>query len=119
MRPETPEEKFNRLQAIIQNAVLTGYPNPLRINCPGSAAIAEYSKRVMDFEDIVEGEEPYEHITHCSPCYAEFLQANDDVRAQKRAAGETAKPMSRKTRNRMARAVDGLEKVIKAIGVGR
>jgi hypothetical protein len=35
------------------------------------------------FEKIVEGGEPYEHITHCSPCYAEFLRANDDVRAKR------------------------------------
>jgi hypothetical protein len=72
----------------------------------------------MDFEDIVENEEPYKHITHCSPCYAEFLTANDEVRAQRRAAGHTKKPMSRAIQKRMARAVDGLEKVIKALGIG-
>ncbi|MCU1324900.1 MAG: hypothetical protein JWN34_270 [Bryobacterales bacterium] len=33
----------------------------------------------MDFEDVVEKEEPYAHTTHCSRCYAEFLNANDDV----------------------------------------
>jgi hypothetical protein len=119
MKTETPEETFNRLRDQIQKAVLTGYPNPQRINCPGSAVIAAYSQRVMDFEDIVESEEPYKHITHCSPCYAEFLKANDEVRAQRRAAGHAATPMSRKVQKRMARAVNGLEREIKATGGGR
>ena len=114
MKAETPEEKYNRLQALIQKIVLTEYPNPERMNCPGSAVIAAYSKRVMDAADIVEKDESYKHITHC---YAEFLKANDEVRAQRHSS--QVKPISRRIQKRMERAVDQLEQVMKAIALGR
>ncbi len=59
VKPETPEEKYNRLQALIQKIVLTEYPNRERMNCPGSAVIAAYSKRVIHAADIVENDESY------------------------------------------------------------
>ena len=117
VKAETPEEKYNRLQALIQKIVLTEYPNPERMNCPGSAVIAAYSKRVMDAADIVENDGSYKHITHCSTCYAEFLKANDEVRAQRHSS--QVKPISRRIQKRMEREVDQLEQVMKAIALGR
>lgn len=68
MAEETPKEKYERLQRAIESEILTGYPNPTRKDCPGDAVV----KRVAERKELVT-DEPWEHITHCSPCYAEFL----------------------------------------------
>ena len=39
LKAETPEEKFNRISGIIRNLMLTGYPNPNRVGCPGPHAV--------------------------------------------------------------------------------
>ena len=69
---ETPEEKSRRLQRVLQAAVLSNYPNPKRIGCPGRAALEQLAK----MPDRIEALETagWEHVTHCSPCYAEYLQ---------------------------------------------
>ena len=68
MAEETPQEKYERLQRAIESEILTAYPNPTRKDCPGDAVV----KRVAERKELVT-DEPWEHITHCSPCYAEFL----------------------------------------------
>ena len=80
--PETPEQKWNRLQKKLQELILTSYPNPNREGCPGAKAIMELAKRAADFSEL-EGDKDWEHATHCSPCYKEYLDAREKVRQRK------------------------------------
>jgi hypothetical protein len=82
MKAETPEEKFNRLRDILQNLWLKAYPNPDRIGCPGGRAVENLAKRASDLRDDIEAEPDYEHVTHCSPCDREFLDAREKLRAE-------------------------------------
>jgi hypothetical protein len=71
----TDEEEYNELQAEIQRAILNAYPNPERKGCPGTAMVQwladALSREVRDPADL--DADLFEHITHCSPCYREFL----------------------------------------------
>jgi hypothetical protein len=75
MAEETPKEKYERLQRVIQSEILTAYPNPTRKDCLGDAVVKQVAERKE-----VTTDEPWEHITHCSPCYAEFLAYKDSFR---------------------------------------
>jgi hypothetical protein len=88
--PESPEQKWNRVQKKLQNAILTSYPNPNREGCPGEEAIFELAKRAADFTRL-EGNEHWEHVTHCSPCYKEYLDARDKVRQLKAGKADSRK----------------------------
>lgn len=65
---ETPKEKYERLQRAIQAEILSAYANPTRKGCPGDAVVKQVAERTELRTDA-----PWEHITHCSPCYAELL----------------------------------------------
>ena len=80
--PETPEQKWNRVQRKLQDSVLKCYPNPHREGCRGDAAIMELAKRATDIAAL-EGDAYWEHVTHCSPCYKEYLDARDKLRQLK------------------------------------
>jgi hypothetical protein len=67
--PETPEELSNEIQDLLQEAVLKSYPNPERKGCPGERVVLEVAARLRPVQD-----EPWEHISHCSPCFREFLE---------------------------------------------
>ena len=79
---ESPEQKWNRVQKKLQDSVLKSYPNPNREGCPGEDAIRELAKRAADFTAL-DGDEHWEHVTHCSPCYKEYLDARDKLRQTK------------------------------------
>lgn len=85
--PETDEEKAKRQQRLIQQAVLRNYPNPERKGCPGTPVIRDLAVRSARLE-IVENDD-WEHIIHCSPCYAEYLAITNEVRGA--AGNEPAK----------------------------
>jgi hypothetical protein len=76
MAEETPKQKFERLQHVVQSEILTAYPNPTRKECPGDAVVKQVAARKSLIKDA-----PWEHITHCSPCYREFLSYKDAFRA--------------------------------------
>jgi hypothetical protein len=76
---ETPREKYERLQKTIQEAILKDYPNPDRLGCPESPMIREVA-----FREELTKDEVWEHITHCSPCYGEFLKFKEEWREGKR-----------------------------------
>ena len=80
--PETPEQKWNRVQKKLQDSVLKSYPNPNREGCPGNDAIMELAQRAAEFAAL-DGDEHWEHVTHCSPCYKEYLDAREKVRQLK------------------------------------
>lgn len=72
MRPEdSPRIKYERLQKQLQQEVLKNYPNPERKGCPGEAALKTLLARPMD--ESIEGDPNWQHVTHCSECYREFL----------------------------------------------
>jgi hypothetical protein len=79
MAEETPKEKYERLQRVIQSEILTAYPNPSRKDCPGDAVV----KRVAERKEVTT-DEPWEHITHCSPCYAELLAHKEAFREREK-----------------------------------
>ena len=113
MKAETPEEKFNRLQKQIQKLVLKGYPNPDRRGCPGVTAIDEYAGRVAAWEDTT-GQPDEEHIQHCSPCYREFLDAREKLRAEE-GQPKPGKRMSGFKQRRFGRDLDKLEEVMNSV----
>jgi hypothetical protein len=106
---ESAEHKFNRLRGQIQNLVLESYPNPERKGCPGAAAVRDYAERVANWESVEE-EVAYRHITHCSPCYREFLNVGEEVRASleqkpaKRVPGGVRRSMRRTLEQRVLSA---------------
>jgi hypothetical protein len=71
--PDSPQERYERIQEILQEAILRDYPNPERRGCVGSDVLKRMAERPRPVRDA-----QWEHVTHCSPCYREFL----DYRAQ-------------------------------------
>jgi hypothetical protein len=76
---ETPEEKYNRIAAAVRETILRDFPNPNRDGCPGVAKLREVAARRTVVED-----NDWQHITHCSPCYGEFLAEKERVRRSRR-----------------------------------
>ena len=68
---ESPEAKYDRLKRKLQDSILSQYPNPERKGCPGSPVLEGVASRFSD--ESVESDPNWEHITHCSECYREFL----------------------------------------------
>ena len=87
---ETPEQKWNRVQKKLQDSILRCYPNPNREGCPGEDAIAKLAKRAADLTEL-DGDERWEHVTHCSPCYKEYLDARDMLRETPSRGNENSK----------------------------
>jgi hypothetical protein len=72
---ETPEQKYNRIAAAVQQTILDSFPNPDRVGCPGVERLGKVAAR-----PVIVGDGDWEHITHCSPCYEEFLSAKEQAR---------------------------------------
>lgn len=81
MKRETPDEKWTRLQTQIQGAILRAYPNPERKGCPDHDGLIALARRSADFDDSIEDDPQWQHVTHCSPCYRQYL---DEFRKQRR-----------------------------------
>jgi hypothetical protein len=79
---ETPEQKYDRLRIAVQEAILRDYPNPERKGCPDNALVREVAGRDELTKDVV-----WQHITHCSPCYAEFLKLKEEWRQARAGRG--------------------------------
>jgi hypothetical protein len=77
---ESPESKFDRLKKQLQDTILRDYPNPERRGCPGGAVLRELAERPLG--RAVEDDPHWQHITHCSECYREFLAFNNAFRQQ-------------------------------------
>ena len=75
MPDESPRKRFERLQKQLQDSILRNFPNPERLGCPGRSSLQELARRPMD-EDI-EGDRNWQHVTHCSECYREFLDVRN------------------------------------------
>ncbi len=82
---ETPEQKFDRISRAVQESILRNYPNPERKGCPGDQVVREVAARTE-----LKTDDAWEHITHCSPCYAEFLEFKKEIRHGKAIRRRTA-----------------------------
>ncbi len=74
MKRQTPEEKWNRIQSQIQEGITKGYLNPERKGCPSHEAIAALATQSAKFDESIEDDPQWQHVTHCSPCYSEYLE---------------------------------------------
>ena len=79
MNQETPQEQWERLQREYQKGVQDSYPNPERRGCPGAEILDALAARSARFEDIEE-DEHWKHVTHCAPCYGEYLDLRQSCR---------------------------------------
>ena len=87
MERETPGEKWDRLKDQIQEGILNGYLNPGREGCPGDATINELATRSANIDDdSIEDDPQWQHVTHCSPCYSQYLEQFARLRARSHAA---------------------------------
>jgi hypothetical protein len=71
---ESIEQKWNRVQQKVQQALLTSNPNPNRDGCPDGLA-----KRAAG-DGSLDGDGAWEHVKRCSPCYQDFLTARGKLR---------------------------------------
>src|SRR5215210_5693129 len=72
---ETPEQKYDRIADSVQKSILRDYPNPNREGCPGDDVVRQVAARTELRKDDL-----WQHITHCSPCYAEFFRVKSELR---------------------------------------
>jgi hypothetical protein len=82
MADEEGRRGFEKAKEIVQEAILRGFPNPERRGCPGAAALERLASGGIPSED----DPDWDHVTHCSPCYAEFLDCRKQVKAAQRRA---------------------------------
>jgi hypothetical protein len=84
---ESLEEKYCRLQSEIQRAILRNYPNLERRGCPGDAVLRNLAANPdsIKAEDETNVDGAWYHISHCSPCYASFLELRNAGRDQRHA----------------------------------
>ena len=68
---ESSDAQYERLKHQLQQTILTEYPNPERKGCPGQTVLQGLAARYLD--DGVQEDPNWHHVTHCSPCYREFL----------------------------------------------
>ena len=83
MKRETPSQKWSRLQNQIHCGISRAYANPERNGCINDSGIRELARRAAVFDDSIEDDPDWKHVTHCSPCYAEYLQQFNDRRRRK------------------------------------
>ncbi len=83
---DSPEEKYDRLQGEIQRAILQSYPNSQRQGCPSDATVRNFATNpdTIKAEDEADESGEWHHITHCSPCYARFLELRSAGRDHRR-----------------------------------
>lgn len=82
MADESQQEAFERVQKLLEEAILRDYPNPERIGCPGTDAL----KRIA-FQEVPPTSDPaWQHAIRCAPCYTEFIQLRTDHKARRQKA---------------------------------
>ena len=78
---ESPQDKYERIQRRLQEEILNKYPNPKRKGCPGRQVLARLARD--SFDTKLEGNSDWEHVTHCSECYREYLAIRVDASGAK------------------------------------
>src|SRR4051812_4759025 len=82
MSDESPHARFDRLKKQLQDSILRDYPNPERRGCPGNASLQTLARRPLD--DRIEGDPNWQHVTHCSECYREFLDFRAGIKRRQK-----------------------------------
>ena len=78
---ESPQDKYERIQRRLQEEILNKYPNPERKGCPGRQVLARLARESFNMK--LEGGSDWEHVTHCSECYSEYLGIRADAARSK------------------------------------
>ena len=65
---DSPEERYEQIREFLQESTLRDYPNPARRGWGESEVL-----RKLAAGSLPRGAD-WDHVTHCSPCYREFLQ---------------------------------------------
>jgi hypothetical protein len=71
-------EDLNRVLKGLQDAARREFPNPERVGCPGADVLAALARRTLPHTHPAA-----EHLTHCSPCYTEFMAIRQRVRRER------------------------------------
>jgi len=79
MPDQPPDEISDEIQQLLRQAILNNYPNPERRGCPGTAVLREVARRQLPIRDSY-----WEHMTHCSPCFEEFLEFRRDINSARK-----------------------------------
>lgn len=75
MKDDSADQIFEQFQDIVQQAILREFPNPERKGCPGTQTLRELANRPRPIRDVA-----WEHVTHCSPCFREFLDLRTEAK---------------------------------------
>src|SRR5262245_41343800 len=72
-QPQRPTAE--QVKRVLQEAVLRSYPNPDRKGCQGVGILRKMAHKELPHEH------PFwnEHVSHCSPCYREFLDLRNQA----------------------------------------
>lgn len=82
---ESPRDKYERIQRLVQESILSNYPNPARKGCPGSELIERLAQDSVAGDPHNDSDSDWHHMTHCSECYREYLAVRARVyRAKER-----------------------------------
>lgn len=68
---------IKEVRRILQQAALRDFPNPDRVGCPSKDTLNAMARRRR-----ATSEAELHHITHCSPCFATFLEIRRSIRKQ-------------------------------------
>ena len=63
------EPTSGEIKHLLQEAILRNFPNPERRGCSDQQTLKDVAARRLPHEHP-----QWQYITHCSPCYQEFLQ---------------------------------------------
>ncbi len=63
----------------IEAILLSSYPNPRRLGCPGADVLRAMVQRPLPIDDPLSV-----HLWHCSPCFGEFRILRNSLRAKER-----------------------------------
>ena len=78
---EITDADFREFVKTVQNMAVRAYPNPDRVNCPGSDVLGDVARQSQPSAHPAFRS----HIVECSPCIAEMLAERTRVQAQQQA----------------------------------
>ena len=79
MPDESPDQISEEIQRLLRQSILDNFPNPERRGCPGDAVLREVARRPVPIRDA-----HWDHVTHCSPCFAGFLAIRREMSGARR-----------------------------------
>ncbi len=74
--PRISQKRWNELQREFRRAVWAEYPNPGRIDCPGTDALRDLAESTVLREEL-QRDLRWKHALQCGPCYEEYIAFKD------------------------------------------